>query len=85
MAERKSRTPSFIAGTVLFVFGVMLLASLVSYQQEDAGLLREGEGNVANAFGTLGARVAHWTFSIFGVIVPWPVGAVILAWSWNRF
>jgi S-DNA-T family DNA segregation ATPase FtsK/SpoIIIE len=85
VGKRTSGTHSFIAGTLLLVAGVMLLSSLVSYHKEDVGLLAEHEGNVANAFGLLGARVAHWSFATFGFIVPWPIGIFLLAWSWNRF
>jgi S-DNA-T family DNA segregation ATPase FtsK/SpoIIIE len=62
----------------------MLVSSLLTYHSEDVGLLLQREGNVANAFGTAGARVAHWCFSVLGFVFPWPLGALILFWSWNR-
>ena len=85
MGKRTSGTYPFIVGTLLLVAGVMLLSSLVSYHEEDIGLLAAHEGNVANAFGLLGARIAHWSFATFGLIFPWPVGIFLLVWSWNRF
>ncbi len=85
MGKKTSGPYSFLTGTVLLVLGVMLLSSLLSFQEEDMGFLREHEGNVANAFGVLGARVAHWFFSNFGVIIPWPIGILVLGWSWNRY
>lgn len=85
MGKRTSGTYSFIAGTLLLVAGVMLLSSLISYHEEDIGLLRAHEGNVANAFGSLGAGLADWCFVQFGFIFPWPIGILLLVWSWNRF
>jgi len=85
VSKKPSGTYSFIAGTLLLVAGVMLLSSLISYHREDIGLLTEHEGNVANAFGLLGARIAHGSYASTGVVFPWPVGVLLLAWSWNRF
>ncbi|UCF78627.1 MAG: DNA translocase FtsK [Candidatus Eiseniibacteriota bacterium] len=85
MSKKTSATYSFLTGTILLVLGVMLLSSLFSFHEEDIGLLRQREGNVANAFGSLGARVAHWSFSNFGVVFPWPLGFLLLGWSWNRY
>jgi S-DNA-T family DNA segregation ATPase FtsK/SpoIIIE len=85
MGKKTSGTYSFLTGTILLVLGVMLLSSLLSFQEEDIGFLREHEGNVANAFGALGAWIAHWFFSNFGVMVPWPIGILLLGWSWNRY
>ncbi|MCX5800548.1 MAG: DNA translocase FtsK [Candidatus Eisenbacteria bacterium] len=85
MGKRSSGTYSFVTGALLLVAGVMLLSSLVSYHEEDIGLLAEHEGNVANAFGLLGVRIAQGFLSAFGLIFPWFIGIFLLAWSWNRF
>ncbi|KPJ59151.1 MAG: hypothetical protein AMJ46_12385 [Latescibacteria bacterium DG_63] len=85
MGKKTSGIYSFLSGTVLLVLGVMLLSSLLSFREEDIGFLREHEGNVANAFGVLGAWIAHWFFSTFGIALPWPIGVLLLGWSWNRY
>ena len=84
MGKRSPATRSIITGVVLLVAGVMLLSSLLTYHREDVGLLSQGEGNVANAFGSVGARVAHFFYSHLGFVFPWPLAALLLAWSWNR-
>jgi len=85
LGKKSPATRSIITGVILLVAGVMLLSSLLTYHREDVGLLSQREGNVANAFGSVGARVAHLFFSSLGFIFPWPLGALLLAWSWNRF
>ena len=84
MGKRSPATRSIITGVVLLVAGVMLLSSLLTYHKEDMGLLSHGEGTVANAFGSVGARVAQFFYSRLGFVFPWFIAALLLAWSWNR-
>jgi S-DNA-T family DNA segregation ATPase FtsK/SpoIIIE len=84
LGKRSPATRSIITGVVLLAAGVAMLSSLLTYHREDMGLLSHGEGNVANAFGSVGARVAHFFYSHLGFVFPWFIAALLLAWSWNR-
>ena len=84
MGKRSPATRSIVTGVILLVAGVALLSSFLTYHREDVGLLSQGEGTVANAFGSFGARVAHFFYFRIGVVFPWFLAALLLVWSWNR-
>ncbi len=85
MGKKSPATRSIILGILLLAGAVLLFSSLFTYHREDVGLLSQREGNVANAFGYVGARLAHWFFSAFGFLVPWVFAGLLVLWSWNRF
>ncbi|HEY6868018.1 MAG TPA: DNA translocase FtsK 4TM domain-containing protein, partial [Candidatus Eisenbacteria bacterium] len=76
-----ARRQQLILALLLGAFGILALASLLTYQPPAMGSAPWGP---PNACGPVGAALAFGLFWVLGPAAAYGVPAIALAWGWNR-